>query len=355
MLRRNLLLGFVLLMSALGGAHAANVNVTVGPNGTLTFSPSTVTINAGDTVTFKNAGGFHNVSSNTGLFRCAAGCDGAGGNGNVSSALWTAVVTFNNAGTFGYFCEQHGSPGVGMAGSVVVNGVAANPDFAIAPDSNTLGLIQGSEANAGITLTPQNGFSGNVTYSVSGLPTGVTASFSAASATREILLLTATGGATTGSANVQVQATSGNLSHTTSLTLNVTAASAFTITPGITGSWYNPVQSGHGFNLEVAQEGGLFVAYWYVWDANGHNYWLYGVTPTPASSNTVTLTLSQTTGGTYPPLDKTKIVRTDWGSLTLTFADCDHGTASWAPTLAGFTAGTMPIQRVTHVVGVTCP
>lgn len=354
MLRRNLLWGIVLLMFALGCAHAANVTVTA--TSSLTFSPATVTINPGDTVTFKNGGGFHNVASDTGLFRCANGCDGAGGNGNLSSAAWTATVQFNNPGTFGYFCEQHGGVGgVGMAGKVIVNGVAATPDFSIAADSANLTLTQGSATNTGITLSPQNGFSGNVAYSVSGLPAGVSANFSAPDATREILLLTATASAATGSATVQVQATSGNLSHSLPLTLNVNASTPFVITRGLTGSWYNPVQSGHGFNLEVAQEGGLFVAYWYVWDAAGHNYWLYGVIPTPASSNTVTLPLSQTTGGTYPPLDKTQIVRTDWGTLTLTFADCDHGTASWAPTLAGFTAGSMPIQRVTHVLGVSCP
>ncbi len=44
------------------------------------------TINVGDTVTFTNSGGTHNVVSDTaGMFRCANGCDGAGGNGKPSA------------------------------------------------------------------------------------------------------------------------------------------------------------------------------------------------------------------------------------------------------------------------------
>ena len=112
-----------LLLSAT--ASAANFVVTANPN--LTFSPSSITINAGDTVTFRNGGGFHNVVSDPGSvtsFRCASGCDGAGGNGNLSSAAWSATVTFPTAGTIGYFCQAHGSPGgVGMAGRITVNAV----------------------------------------------------------------------------------------------------------------------------------------------------------------------------------------------------------------------------------------
>ncbi len=104
-------------------ASAANHVVDARPN--LTFSPANLTITAGDTVTFRNAGGFHNVVSDPGAvtsFRCANGCDGAGGNGDLSNAAWTATVAFPVAGTAGYYCEAHGNPGgVGMAGRITVN------------------------------------------------------------------------------------------------------------------------------------------------------------------------------------------------------------------------------------------
>ncbi|MDA8019217.1 MAG: plastocyanin/azurin family copper-binding protein [Thermoanaerobaculia bacterium] len=97
-------------------ASAANHTVEARPNNT--FSPSNLTIQAGDTVTFQNAGGFHNVEANDGSFRCAQGCDGQGGDGNPSSSAWSFTLTFNDPGTINYFCEVH--VGLGMTGSITV-------------------------------------------------------------------------------------------------------------------------------------------------------------------------------------------------------------------------------------------
>jgi plastocyanin len=113
----------------------------VSATASLTFSPASLTINAGDTVTFSYGGGpAHNVVSNTGLFRCAHGCDGdgAGGNGNLSTG-WHATVAFPTAGTFGYFCEAHGSPGSGMHGTIIVNAVTPPP-----PTINLGGYLSGN-------------------------------------------------------------------------------------------------------------------------------------------------------------------------------------------------------------------
>jgi len=107
-------------------APAANHIVTALPN--MTFSPKTMTINAGDTVTFTNGGGFHNVASDPGAvtaFRCADGCDGAGGNGSLSSSAWSATVTFPTAGAAAFHCEAHGAAGgVGMSGKITIQPVA---------------------------------------------------------------------------------------------------------------------------------------------------------------------------------------------------------------------------------------
>ena len=121
-----LLTGLFAAVLLLGATQATAGNHTVNVGGAAGFAyvPATLTITAGDTVTFVNAGGFHNAVSNPGSvtsFRCAAGCDGAGGSGNPSAAAWSAVVTFPSAGTIGYFCEVHGAPGVGMTGTIIVN------------------------------------------------------------------------------------------------------------------------------------------------------------------------------------------------------------------------------------------
>ena len=103
---------------------SANFNVTVGGGGN-TFSPNNLTIVAGDTVTFQNAGGFHNVVSDAAGFRCATSCTGSGG--NASSAGWTAVVTFNTPGAFDFYCDVHGAAGVGMFGTLTVGAAPAPP------------------------------------------------------------------------------------------------------------------------------------------------------------------------------------------------------------------------------------
>ena len=127
------------LLLAAHGAHAKNWVVQVGgttynggdgygggSNPVLAFSPTPITITAGDSVTFNNLGGAaHNVHAADNSFRCANGCDGQGGDGNPSPANWTFTLTFNSPGTVNYYCDNH--VGMGMTGSIVVNAAAPPP------------------------------------------------------------------------------------------------------------------------------------------------------------------------------------------------------------------------------------
>ena len=210
-----------------GTAQAANMNITVGPNNSETFSPANVTINVGDTITFSYKGGSmpHNAVSKN-LFRCAQGCDGAGGDGDASSSSWTSVVTLTTAGTFNYYCEIHGTPTSGMHGTITVNGSAPPPpDFGVSADTPSVSVTQGASATVGVTLAPQNGFNGNVSYAASGLPSGVVASFVNDSATHATMTLASNSSATPGNATVTITATSGSLVHSTSVALSVLASS----------------------------------------------------------------------------------------------------------------------------------
>ncbi|MDR3388081.1 MAG: plastocyanin/azurin family copper-binding protein, partial [Rudaea sp.] len=107
---------FAGLLFACTTAGWAN-NVTVTANANLTFTPATVTINVGDSVTFKNVGNVpHNVVANDGSFTSGAVATG-----------WTFTQTFSTPGTIGYYCTLHGAPGEGMFGSVIVNAVTPPP------------------------------------------------------------------------------------------------------------------------------------------------------------------------------------------------------------------------------------
>jgi len=98
-----------------GAAHAATWVVTA--NDDMTFTPSSLVIYQHDQVTFKNAGGLHNVHADNNSFICGADCSLHTG---PSSIAWQHTLTFNALGTLGYYCDQHGDLTTGMRGSISV-------------------------------------------------------------------------------------------------------------------------------------------------------------------------------------------------------------------------------------------
>src|SRR5207247_5205891 len=54
---------------------------------------------------------------------------------------------------------------------------APQPNFTLSASPASLAVVQGSSGFSSISVAPQNGFAGNVAFSATGLPSGVTASF----------------------------------------------------------------------------------------------------------------------------------------------------------------------------------
>ena len=103
------------LFAYANSASAATFSVTVGPNGDLVFSPSSVTIHPGDTVLWTWGSSFH--SSTSGVPGVP---DGIWDSGILNQGA-TFSHTFNSTGTFPYYCTVHGGC-CGMVGTVnVVN------------------------------------------------------------------------------------------------------------------------------------------------------------------------------------------------------------------------------------------
>ena len=92
---------------AAGSCHAANYHVSVNDG---YFDPQTLTIYAGDSVTFTNAStsGAKNVHALNDSFRCAVGCrgDGSGATGSPSTAAWSDTLTFANPGDITYVSDR---------------------------------------------------------------------------------------------------------------------------------------------------------------------------------------------------------------------------------------------------------
>jgi hypothetical protein len=147
----------------------------------------------------------------------------------ASSTAATGMSTVTITGTSGTLSHT-------TTLALTVNAAGGTPDFGLSSSPSSLAIAQGSNGSSTITVAPQNGFTGNVTLAASGLPNGVTASFSTnpttPTSTMSALTLTASSTAATGMSTVTITGTSGTLSHTTTLALTVnTTVSTLTVTP----------------------------------------------------------------------------------------------------------------------------
>jgi hypothetical protein len=110
-------------------------------------------------------------------------------------------------------------------GSFAFNGCSGSPNFNLSASPSSVTITQGNSGTSTITVVPLNGFSGSVTLSASGLPSGVTAGFSPNPTTStSTLTLTASATAATGTVTVTITGTSGALTNTTTLSLTVNAS-----------------------------------------------------------------------------------------------------------------------------------
>jgi hypothetical protein len=131
-------------------------------------------------------------------------------------------------------------------------------DFALAVTPSSQQASQGANTSFTATVTPQTGFSGTVNLSTTGLPEGVTASFSATSLTSgdSTLNVTVDASVAPGSYPFSITGASGMLTHTTNATLEVLAAGNYLVAASpLTKKVF---QSGHTFfTVSVTSQNGF--------------------------------------------------------------------------------------------------
>lgn len=111
----------------------------------------------------------------------------------------------------------------------VVFGAAAL-GFTLSASQSSLNVKAGQSATATITVNRTGGFTSPVNFTVNGLPAGVTAAFNPSSAGASTMLtLTASSAASLGAANITVTGTSGSLTGTVPITLNVAGQGQFSL------------------------------------------------------------------------------------------------------------------------------
>ncbi len=200
--------------------------VNTGPNFSFTASPSTISVTPGNnnvtsTITLCSLNGFASTV-NLSMFVPA----GVTASLNPSSLTGAGAATLSLSTTSS---TPSGTYPVGITGRA--SGLTQTAYVTLGVEGFSLSaprqifLNQSGSASATIAVNAVGLFSGNVKFSVSGLPSGVTASFdpaSAASCTQ--LNLKASAKAATGYATLTITGISGGITATTNLTLAMSAA-----------------------------------------------------------------------------------------------------------------------------------
>jgi hypothetical protein len=127
------------------------------------------------------------------------------------------------------------------------------------------------------------------------------------------------------------------------------------ITSGFTGAWVSATGQ-LGMGLEVLANGSL-VALVYTFAPAGGQAWIGGVGPIVDGDHAaITMTTIDGPGGRFAPnFDPAQVQNTPWGTLTLRFGDCNHGTLDWDSSVPGYGSGSMTIERLTLPAGLSCP
>jgi hypothetical protein len=211
---------------------ALAVVATTPPSFTLAASAPTLSVAEGssatDTIAVTELGGF------TGSVTLAASGLPSGVTAvfGTNPATGSSILTLNatTSATVGAatvtITGTSGSLTASTAIAVTVS-AKATPSFTLAPSAPAISIAEGLSAPNTITVTDLNGFTGSVTLTASGLPSGVTAAFATNPATgSSVLTLAASSTATVGTATVTITGTSGTLSASTTIALTITAAAS---------------------------------------------------------------------------------------------------------------------------------
>jgi CubicO group peptidase (beta-lactamase class C family) len=106
------------------------------------------------------------------------------------------------------------------------------------------------------------------------------------------------------------------------------------------GSWYNPATNGQGFAMEVLEQKGTLVAYWYTFTATGEQRWF--VLQGQVVAGVGEVTIYESTGGVFLQNDPTSLEV--WGTGRFSAVDCKHVSFEFE---SDEISTTIPLTRIT--------
>jgi endoglucanase len=241
-----------------GVTRTTPINLTVSqpatPDFALSASPASLTVSRGasgtSTIAITRSGGFTGgvTLSASGL---PAGVTASFSVNPATGASSVLTLTASSSATLGAATITVTGTGGSLTRTAPVGltvSDAPTPDFALSASPASLSVNRGASGTSTIAITRSGGFTGGVTFSASGLPAGVTASFSASPATgaSSVLTLSVSSAATLGAATITVTGAGGALTRTTPVSLTVNnndsgGNGGVTVTAAInaSGPWFN--------------------------------------------------------------------------------------------------------------------
>ena len=127
---------------------------------------------------------------------------------------------------------------------------------------------------------------------------------------------------------------------------------------GVSGQWYNPTRDGEGLFVEIVEtaNGGQQISVaWFTYDLDGFQMWLVGNIVLEGNPTSVTIPVIVTNGPKFgQDYDKADLNRLSWGTLTLTFPDCNSALLSYVSSAPGFGSGAINLTRLTSLTQVRC-
>jgi hypothetical protein len=199
----------------------------IPPTGTITSPATNVTITAGQAVFFSGSGSDPDgtISAYSWTF--------PGGNPSTSSLATPGNVIYSTAGSFtATFTVTDNANLTDPHPPTRTITVNPAPDFSIAASPSSQSTAQGSNAQYTASVSALNGFTDTVNFSVTGLPSGASASFvpaSVAGSGSSTLAVTTSSGTPVGSYMLTITGATTTLSHSVNVTLNVNSIGDFSL------------------------------------------------------------------------------------------------------------------------------
>jgi len=232
--------------------HLSNAAPNQAPTATITSPGSNVTVSPGQSASFAGTG-----SDPDGTI-AAYSWSFPGGTPGSSAVASPGNVTYSTPGT--YVASFTVTDNGGLTSPAATRTITV-PDFSLSATPASQAIAPGGSTSYTATVTAGAGFSGTVSFSVSGLPSGATASFNPASVTSSgstTLSVSTSGTTPAGSYPLTIAGTSGSLSHTVNVTLVVNGDFSISVTPatatiarGGNATYTVTIAAGSGFSGTV--------------------------------------------------------------------------------------------------------